>query len=498
MLLTAILLFMLSGALERGKRVAWLATIAALVFAPLIHLGYAVIWPQVLLNLPLILLLVANRRYFVARTDRRALRSALIICPILLAALLIYGTIRLHDLRFETSGPDSWLGCFQAACELEFVQNAKTQQAQTHQALILFSELRIGGTLVMLLALYLTMGPVLPRRKADAEQRARARRLIDEFGGDPLNSYALMADKNFFFTAARDAGISYVVSGRFAVTLADPVGPRHAQARAVAEFTEFCRHQDWVPLFYEVGENLLEIYETAGFAALKIGEDARLEAQSFELKGRAFQNLRTLANKARRAGLHFRWYEAALGLDLTLEAQLAEISKRWLEGKKRTEMSFDMGSFSSDELRHGVGVAMDADGKPHAFVTWRSFNQNRGRVLDLMRSRPEAHNVLDFALLESIAHFRRQGISDISLGNAPLADAQGHSPTSMEGRVIRFIYEHLNLIYAYKPLFEFKRKYRPQWRARHLAYPVGESLPMIGLALVRVHLHKKTWRFLTG
>ena len=88
-------------------------------------------------------------------------------------------------------------------------------------------------------------------------------------------------------------------------------------------------------------------------------------------------------------------------------------------------MTFDMGSYSLEEIReHGADVAINAEGKALAFATWRPFGQGRGTALDLMRSLPEARNVMDFVLVESILHFRQQGIRDISLGNAPLANAQ--------------------------------------------------------------------------
>ena len=500
MLLTAILLFVLSSGLERGKRIAWILTIGALVCAPLIHFGRQIIWPQILLNLPLIFLLCANHRYFVAASDRQSLRSALIICPCLLIALMIFGTVRLHDLRFQTSGPDSWLGCLQAACELILVQNAHTQQAQTHEALILFSELRIGGTTIALLALFLTLRPAFHPREIGKEKEQKVARLVQWYGDDPVHAYALLGDKNFFTGSAMEVAIPYVMSSRFAVTLAGPIGPPEAHAAAVRDFTEFCRRQDWVPLFYQVAEDAMDTYRSLGFSSLKIGEDARIDTDQFDLKGGHFQNLRTLCNKARKQGLQFIWYDASLGIDLALEDQLAEISRSWLERKNGNEMSFDMGSFSREEIRrHAVGVAVDAEGRALSFATWRRFDRERGMVLDLMRATPEARNVLDFVLVESIKHCHEAGISDISLGNAPLANAQeGYSPASVEDKAVRFIYENLNHVYAYKPLFEFKRKYRPQWRARYLAYPAGESLPLIGLALVRVHTRQGRWKFLTG
>jgi phosphatidylglycerol lysyltransferase len=499
MLLTAVMLFVLSSGLERGKRMAWLLTIGALVFAPLIHLGRGVIWPQMLLNLPLIVLLCAKHRYFVAQSDKRSLRSALIVCPVLLAGLLVFGTVRLHDLRFETSGPDSWLGCVQAAVELALVQNAHTQHALTHATLLLFSELRMGGTSIALLALFLALRPDLAKRRNEPMEEARMDRLLREHGDDPLHSYALLGDKTFFFDARNETGIPYVRSGRFAVALADPIGPAESRFRAIGEFAEFCRRQDWVPLFYQIADVSPPLYRALGFSVFQIGEDARVNATGFDLRGAAFQNLRTLCNKARKESLRFTWYDPAQSRNPQLEGELAVISAAWLTGKRGAEMTYDMGSFSCGEIRRrGAAVALDAAGRAVAFATWRHFGGN-GVVLDLMRSLPAARNVLDFVLVESIRHFRAQGVTDISLGNAPLASArEAPAAPAVEDRAVRFLYENLNHVYAYKPLFEFKRKYRPQWRARYLAYPSGESLPLIGLALVRVHTRNSRWRFLTG
>jgi phosphatidylglycerol lysyltransferase len=497
MLLTSILLFILASGLERGKRVAWLLTLVALSAAPLIHLGRMIIWPQVLFNLPLIFLLLANRRYFVARSDEKSVWSAMIVCPILLVSLLACGTMRLHDLRFETSGPDSWLGCLQAACELILVQNAYTQQPQTIQAVHFFSMLRIGGTSVALLALFLSMRPVLSLRKTTREQLEKAGRLVEDHGQDPMDAYALLTDKSFFFSTDHQVVIPYAVTGRFAVALADPIGPAHAKEQAINDFSNHCRYHDWVPLFYQTSQDLVPIYRRCDYRVVKIGEDARLETERFDLKGKHFQNLRTLCNHARKEGIRFKWYDSADGPDEILERQLGIISDQWLRRKRGVEMTFDMGCFSLEDIeRFGVGVAFDAKGKPLAFTTWRPFAQGGGRVLDLMRSVPEARNVLDFVLVESILHFDAMGIHDVSLGNAPLANASGEAPSSMESRLIRFMYENLNLIYAYKPLFEFKRKYRPQWRPRYLAYPVRESLPLIGVALVRIHAPHGSWQFL--
>jgi lysylphosphatidylglycerol synthetase-like protein (DUF2156 family) len=113
-----------------------------------------------------------------------------------------------------------------------------------------------------------------------------------------------------------------------------------------------------------------------------------------------------------------------------------------------------------------------------------------------MRHLPEARNVMDFVLVESIFHLQSRGVDEINLGLAPLAHTEAiPSQLVAEERVVQFLFENLNHIYGYKSLFEFKRKYRPEWHGHYVAYRRGVHLPMVGLALVRVHAPEGLLRF---
>jgi lysylphosphatidylglycerol synthetase-like protein (DUF2156 family) len=498
MFLTSLLLFILASGLARGKRTAWLLTMATLAVAPILHLGYVAVWPQMLINLGLIVFLLLNHRYFVVRSDLRSVRSGLIICSILAAALLTFGTVRLHDLVDETSGGDDWGSCLQTAFELVLVQNAHAQEPQTVSASNFFVLLRVGGITIALIGLFLTLRPVLVQRQIHAADREKAKRVIDQYGDDPFDAYALLDDKNYFVTGDDRVVVPYVLSGNFAVALADPIGPPAMRPMAIVDFALFCRQQDWEPVFYLVKDELISFYQQAGLLLFKIGEGAGLKTDRVHLKGQEFQNLRTLRNRARRLGISFRWYDPTTAIDEPLEQQLAVISRRWLEAKKAREMSFDMGSFSIENIRrHGAAVALDPSGRPIAFATWRSFARGEGRALDLMRSLPQARNVMDFVLIESISHFHSTKITNIDLGLAPLANTE-HSPSRLlaEERVVQFLFENLNHFYGYKSLFEFKRKYRPHWRGRYVAYRRSVHLPLVGLALVRVHAPAGIWKLI--
>jgi phosphatidylglycerol lysyltransferase len=498
MFLMSVLLFVLASALQRGKKLAWQITLVGLLLAPMLHLDRGVIWPQALANLLLVGFLLYHHRYFVVESDPRSIRSALIVCPLLGAALLIFGAIRLHALHKHTVGDHSWFACAKTACELVFLHHTGTQLPVTQHARDLYTTLRLGGTGVAVVGLVLILRPVLLRRRTHADQWEKTRRLIALYGTDPLDPYALLDDKQYYFAENGHAVVPYVLSGNLAIALADPIGGPGDKALAISEFVVFCRHRDWEPVFYEVSDECAVDYERAGLCVFKIGEEARLRTDTFSLKGGDFQNLRTACNSARKRGITFRWYDSAFGVDEALERDLAEISSEWLKGKNAHEMAFDMGAFSTESIRkQGVALALDAEGRALAFATWRPFARGRGRSLDLMRSRADVRNVMDFVLVESILYFRDQGVHDISLGNAPLANAdKDSSPPQAEDKAVQFLFENLNRIYGYKSLFEFKRKYRPRWRGRYVAYNRGVHLPLVGLALVRVHAPGGIWKFL--
>jgi lysylphosphatidylglycerol synthetase-like protein (DUF2156 family) len=132
------------------------------------------------------------------------------------------------------------------------------------------------------------------------------------------------------------------------------------------------------------------------------------------------------------------------------------------------------------------------EGRVEAFATWLPFDQGRGRCLDIMRGREDARDVMDFLILEAMDHFKAQGITHISLGNAPLAnvDAIEGEVKSRRERAVQFLFENFDQIYGYKKLFRFKDKYQPDWQGRYLAYRPSVPLAMVGLAVAGVHLPK--------
>lgn len=496
LLFSGIGLLALARGLRRHKHMAWLLAVGLLGITAVAHLARAFDWHHAVAAGILLIPLIRWRGEFLARSDAPSLRIAWISVPVLATALMIYGIsgLRQFSERGEFGEALTWQECANGAASALILQKSRLDADGSRDVRLFLNNIRAGSLLSGLLVLVLALRPVLKKRMPDAsdEERQEVAQIIQQQGRDPMNSFALLEDKRYYFHADRSGCIAYVLWRKYAVVLADPICAEDHRESMIRDFSLFCKRQDWEPVFYCVHVDHKPLYEEANFVIVKIGEDAQLDVADFKLEGGKFQNLRTARNKARKQGLTYQWYDASPAPDHGLEAQLQLISQEWLARKHGGEMSFDLGSFSIESLRStGASIVRNPEGRIEAFVTWRDFAGGKGRCLDLMRGREEVKDVMDFLIVEAIDHFKTQGVEQLSLGNAPLANVATQdqdAALSREERAVKFLFDNFDHFYGYKSLFNFKKKYQPNWQGRYLAYKPGSSLPMVALAVAGVHL----------
>lgn len=496
LLISGLGLLSLARGLRRHKHLAWLLAVVLLSISVVVHLSRAFDWHHALAAALLLVPLVRWRREFTARSDAPSVRLAYRAAPLLALVLLVYSTVGLRQFseRGEFGEALSWQQCVSGAASAVALQRSDLDMDGSRDVRLFLSHVRGASLLGALFFLGLLLRPVLKRRleAVTEEDRTLVRSLIQEFGRDPMDSFALLEDKYYFFSADRRGFVAYALWRKYAVALADPVAAPEARPALIADFTAFCARQDWEPIFYCAHVNCRALYEERGFVTFKVGEDARLDVADFKLEGGKFQNLRTARNKARKSGLSHQWYDASPHPDHGLEAQLQVLSQAWLHGKHGGEMTFDLGQFDISQIRaHGASIIRNPEGRMEAFATWWPYDGGRGRCLDLMRAREGVKDVMDFLIVEAIDHFKSLGVEQVSLGNAPLANVDAGEESAVltrEEKAVKFLFENFDQFYGYKSLFNFKKKYQPEWQGRYLAYLPRTSLAMVGLAVAGVHL----------
>lgn len=317
--------------------------------------------------------------------------------------------------------------------------------------------------------------------------RQAALSLISMYGYNSLASFALDSQKRLFFSSTGRAFISYVLQSEVVLVLGDPIGPVQELPLVLAEFLAFWRARHKPIAFWQVREELLDLYRSHKLHALKIGEDAIIDAQNFTLKGSKIANVRTSARRAEKSAMHVIFYKGTV-IPASHCEQMARISHTWLTRKGGCEMGFSMGRFEpGNEPEQFTALAFDPHGTLHAFLTFIPIYGRNGWSLDLLRRDEQATpGSMELLIVRSLEYFKEHGNTTVSLGLAPLNN-NNQCPTSLLDRFCSILLQHSSKFQHFQTLTTFKQKFQPSWENRYLVFSHQLSLPQIGLALNAVH-----------
>jgi phosphatidylglycerol lysyltransferase len=287
-----------------------------------------------------------------------------------------------------------------------------------------------------------------------------------------------LRDKALLFNQDRSAFVMYAVQGRSWVALGDPVGPPAAHEHLIVQFLERCDDFGGVPVFYEISKDHLHQYADVGLTFIKLGEEARVNLDTFTIDGSWAKKLRQALHRLDKEGASFRIIpveEVAAVMN-----QLQTVSDDWLSHRAGAEKGFSLGFFRPDYLaRFPIAVIAKGD-RIVAFANlWRGA-ANAELSVDLMRfDRSAPRDVMDALFLSLMLWGKEQGYRWFSLGMAPLSGFESTPAAPLWNRLASFVYEHGEAVYNFRGLRAYKEKFNPVWQPRYLAYPGGLRLPRI-------------------
>jgi lysylphosphatidylglycerol synthetase-like protein (DUF2156 family)/membrane protein DedA with SNARE-associated domain len=498
MLLAGIALLGLGRGLSRRKRTAWTIALALAVLSVPLHIGHHASVLRAGLSALLAFELVRQSHRFKARTDPISLRNGLVAIPVLAIALAAYGTAGYRRIDPTLDGRAAFRMTWQAAA-----LQPQPAGRPGHGGLAFGWSIAFFDIVASVYVFGALLAPVAWRRETTANLE-EVERLAAVHGRDAMSYFAKQDDKRH----ARVGGggfVGYRVVRRVAVAAGDPVGPDEAVPASIADFATLCARNDWVPVFYETSDRWLAAYEACGLRWFKVAEEAVIPLAGFSLAGSKIAKVRHGVAKAEREAPGITVWEYRSGeRDPDVDEQLEDVSDEWLRQKGSAELGFNLGVFSVDDLAgKRTMVASRPDGHVWGFLTWLPYRQGRAVVLDAMRRRDAAPaSVMDLLIARSALLFKDEGLEAISLGAAPLANAEERTRPSMYDRGVRLIFEHFSAVYGYRSLFHFKKKFNPCWEGRYLVFPRPDLLPRIAYALTAVHveggLASAAWQFATS
>lgn len=482
--LSGFALLVLARNLARRKHVAWLLALATLAISVVSHLVKGLDYEEASLAVVLMVVLWSMRDHFHARSDRPSIQQGLRVLGGAFLFTLAYGGSGFFLLdRHYGVNFGFWDALRQTMTMFtEFYDPGLTPV--TRFGRFFADSIYIVGAITFAYAGLMLLQPIFVREPATEEERLRAQKIVERHGHSSLARFLLFDDKHYFFSPGGSV-IGYAVVGRTAVTLGDPVGPSDDLLPTLQAFSTFCQHNDWQPVFYQTLPETLELYRSAGFDALCIGNEGIVNLETFTMEGKAGKHLRAPVNKLTKAGYRFAMYQPPIP-DMLLE-ELHTISDEWLTQMHGSEKKFSLGWFERDYVRNSpIAAVHTPDGWVSAFANVVSEYQANELTIDLMRHRHELENgTMEFLFISLFQWAKAQGYCSFNLGLSALSGIGEQSSDPGIERVMHFIYEHINQFYNFKGLHAFKEKFRPEWSPRYLIYSGVANLAQAWLAVIR-------------
>lgn len=329
-----------------------------------------------------------------------------------------------------------------------------------------------------------------------------ARRMLAEYGADPLHFFALLPDKRYLLGEPGEPewGVAYRVVGRQALALGDPFGNPAAAGEAAAGFLEMCRCHGWKPVWYQTTAANLDTYRHIGLQVVKVGEDAQISLRDFSLAGKKYVKMRNDLRRVEKAGVVLETYGPDAPPTPECTAEMDAISRGWRKAHHASEGWFAMGGFEPSSRLFAESryfVARDTNtGRMLAFTSFVPIfgtGEVQGWTLDLMRRQADSvHGVMDFLVVSAASQFAAEGAQTLSLGLSPLAGDDDPTEAAATSHLRRFLYTRLNRAYNFQGLYTFKAKFATHWEPRYLVYPGRLALASASGAVLKAHLTPPT------
>lgn len=481
--LSGLALLLLAGGVARGKRVAHRLTLIVLVATVGFDLVKDLDFEAASLSAWILFGLWWFRHHFEADSDPSRVRWGLAVLAAGIALAVLYAVFGTVVLGAQLRPEPGVLGTLESLTQA-LVGSPTRYRALTERAGWFLGTLPVVSYTLVLFALIQLLRPVLAPRPAAAD-RERVHNLLEKWGRNHISHLAVHGQASYHWLDGEGC-VAFTLSGRTALALGDPIGPPELMKPGLEDFASYCERQDWIPAFYQVDSE--QDYRQLAFTLVPIGSEALIRTRTFGLEGKERHDLRYAVNRCEKEGVRFAFMVGPEAL-AAHSRELHEVSGTWLQNRRGPELSYSLGTLSTlTDPDITVGLALAANGRLEAFVSWLPVPARSGWTLDLMRRRPDSrYGAMEALIVHSIEEATRNGIEEVSLGVAPRVIPAGESSSATD-RALRTMYWGLDRFQRSRTLYDFKAKFSPRWEDRYLAVPGASTLPEVLIALVRAHL----------
>ena len=370
------LLLMLASRLYKRMRMAWIIeilTLCASIWLSGIRRIH-IFTPFAAFEIFIVAVLVMGYKDFSRPSSRISLKYGVLISCLSLLLVLFNTVLRLYIMRRNgTTG--TFADSLYQSINLLYMMDTDSALTYT-RAGIFYAKAAITLNWTCIIAsIILILKPLVFNPYVSRREREKARKLVLRYGQNPMSYLALENDKKYFFGSSVDGVIAFTVAADVAVCCGDMICSDEDSFMFLSEFMNFCKQNSWDIMMLNVTDKFLKLYEEAGFKHSKYGEDCIMKLENYDLKGGRIAKVRAAINHANNMGIIVGEYKPNEERSFVVEDEIKEISKKWLEHKGGTEMSFMLGGIGlEDPMDRRYFTARDKDGKMLGFVVFLPYD----------------------------------------------------------------------------------------------------------------------------
>lgn len=332
-----------------------------------------------------------------------------------------------------------------------------------------------SAMILVIVALIQWFRPTPPRARQAQPSGGKITELVSRTARC-ASALALVGDKEFLFTHDQSAFLMYGDQGRTRVAMADPVGDEEKFEGLYWRFMEQAQDDGMRAAFYQVGAAMMPVCVEMGLRIYKLGEEAMVPLDTFDLASPELRKFRKVMNRKEREGWIFEiWQPDVVAARI---GELRAVSDAWLDHHKAREKGFSLGRFTDDYVRQLPVAVILVEGKVIAFGNIWPGNGRDELSTDLMRHIPDAPNgVMDCLFISMMLWGKARGYRWFDLGMAPLSGLAANPFAPLWSRIGGLIYDKGEAFYNFNGLRAWKCKFQPVWLPRYLAISKAWDLP---------------------
>lgn len=316
------------------------------------------------------------------------------------------------------------------------------------------------------------------------KEMSQVYQIIKEYSSDSLNYLSFNEENEFFFGKNGKGVIPYIINGKKSMSIGNPICKIEDIENLVDEYINFCKEKNLKPIFTSVSDEMMKILKERNYSVIEYGEEPILDLKDFSLEGSRRAILRRNVKNVNNNGVELIEYQPQKERDYELEKQIENLSCEWYKSKK-FKMNYSIGTIDfKNTYDRKFFVTKNKKGEIQTFLSFLPYSNGKKYCIDIMHRKLDTMTgVMEHAIVSAILKMKKDGIEEVSLGLAPLANIDiTKENTSTAERLLNSIFNNTNLGYNFKNLFRFKKKFAPNiWKKRYLVY--HKDIPLVNLAL---------------